>query len=1059
MNFLTKMAEIDEVERVYEAYRCVQVPEGCFRAQGIVETVALSQTPLPPCDYPIMQTLSTQINQGLLMDIQVEGIMYACQQFRNLLPNGHRCGFLLGDSTGLGKGRQIAGIIADATARGLKKHLWVSQNINLMDDANRDFRDLKLPLRASKCDFEPWDTEIGFATYHAIRINLAKVIEWFGEGFEGVIVFDECQNAKERTSKIFKAVVELQNALPRARILYVSATAVSEIQHMEYLTRLGLFGPGTYFQEFQDFYKPFQKKNLAALELLSCSLKSAGRMVSRQAGFANVRFDVVSAQNTLAEKNTFERIHGFIRKLFNTCQKAQAMCNQVPKEESYGLIFQSPQWSMTFWGMQYRVADELMTSMKVATVIAQTRLALNDNKSVVIGINRTGESNQKEAEKDAVDFTETTSQCIESFIKNQFPVRRNWTLKLDDPTETECDLSNEDLALSISGVLYAGRIFAVELVRKVFEYAKAPSMPTPGYNSDGVIYKCKILQDAMLKELNLLSFPPCSLDSIIDGLGGSSEVAEMTGRCHRQVRKENGQIVLEPRTGSNIGEQNDFQRGTKRVAIISKSCSTGISLHSDRNAKNQQQRVHITLDITPDIVGFTQQLGRTNRTNQISLPIYILIQMGIAGEARIAYTINKKMKSLGAITRGNRNASTEIPSIETHAVALKLFLREVKDERHHQWAELKPWMDWLDFGDKHPTIKQFLNRIVSLPIDVQEFVCNAFFEKVQEVVLTEKESGKFDRGLLNIETSEIRQLQDPEVLFTDRIMNQTLQIVNLQRDRGLSWEQALREAVYRIRLREDGDLSRNDVVVEPRTVEESTTPWCNFFVSLNYEICLGIQFEYHKWVVIRPKTGLSGAVVMPHFLEKFRPLLDANEIQRMWEYEYKDGGCIHGVNCTSRGLCTIGSRFTDVILVTGYVLPYWLFFEKLQAKANKHVAISIVKTMVNGLSVIGVLIRFAEEDLKRLIYEKHVTHTVYIDTRIKLPLRRNSDDRHFDMYGLIWEDGIVTFSSHPQISIGEKIIGIANRRHHRKIDTEQIMITSVEMTNQPLEQEGVRLLD
>lgn len=56
--------------------------------------------------------------------LQLEGILYACQQHQNVLENGMRAGFFLGDGTGVGKGRQLAGIIVDNLVRGRNKHIW-----------------------------------------------------------------------------------------------------------------------------------------------------------------------------------------------------------------------------------------------------------------------------------------------------------------------------------------------------------------------------------------------------------------------------------------------------------------------------------------------------------------------------------------------------------------------------------------------------------------------------------------------------------------------------------------------------------------------------------------------------------------------------------------------------------------------------------------------------------------------------------------------------------------------------------------------------------------------
>ncbi|WP_458429962.1 strawberry notch-like NTP hydrolase domain-containing protein, partial [Pseudomonas aeruginosa] len=45
------------------------------------------------------------------------------------------------------------------------------------------------------------------------------------------------------------AGVRLQHALPRARVLYVSATGATDPANLCYAARLGLWGPGTAFRD------------------------------------------------------------------------------------------------------------------------------------------------------------------------------------------------------------------------------------------------------------------------------------------------------------------------------------------------------------------------------------------------------------------------------------------------------------------------------------------------------------------------------------------------------------------------------------------------------------------------------------------------------------------------------------------------------------------------------------------------------------------------------------------------------------------------------------------
>lgn len=59
-----------------------------------------------------------------------------------ILPSGLRAGFLLGDGAGLGKGRQIAGVILENFTKGRKKAIWFSSGCDLSADAKRDFTDI-----------------------------------------------------------------------------------------------------------------------------------------------------------------------------------------------------------------------------------------------------------------------------------------------------------------------------------------------------------------------------------------------------------------------------------------------------------------------------------------------------------------------------------------------------------------------------------------------------------------------------------------------------------------------------------------------------------------------------------------------------------------------------------------------------------------------------------------------------------------------------------------------------------------------------------------------------
>ena len=209
--------------------------------------------------------------------LQLEAITYASQQHEQFLPDKTRAGYLIGDGAGVGKGRTVAGVIFENYLRGRKRAIWVSVSSDLKYDAERDLKDIgagKIPVHAlNKMKYAKISAEVNgsikkgviFSTYSSLigesqgsskyRTRLKQLLQWCGEDFDGVIVFDECHRAKNlvpsgstKPTKTGLTVLELQNKLPKARIVYASATGASEPKNMAYMVRLGLWGLGTPFR-------------------------------------------------------------------------------------------------------------------------------------------------------------------------------------------------------------------------------------------------------------------------------------------------------------------------------------------------------------------------------------------------------------------------------------------------------------------------------------------------------------------------------------------------------------------------------------------------------------------------------------------------------------------------------------------------------------------------------------------------------------------------------------------------------------------------------------------
>lgn len=207
----------------------------------VTETSALNSIKPPRITYK-MKIPKSAIERGVLTNLQLEAILYACDQHQRMLPCDKtkretpvRAGFFMGDGPGVGKGRQIAGIVMENYLRGRRKAVWVSVGADLLEDARRDLRDIGAGAIAVH-DLRHWPvskklTSVGacnagvlFCTYALLarsskqlatseiadgmevdsKSRVRQIVEWCGPDFDGVIAFDEAHKAKNMTMKSSK---------------------------------------------------------------------------------------------------------------------------------------------------------------------------------------------------------------------------------------------------------------------------------------------------------------------------------------------------------------------------------------------------------------------------------------------------------------------------------------------------------------------------------------------------------------------------------------------------------------------------------------------------------------------------------------------------------------------------------------------------------------------------------------------------------------------------------------------------------------------------------------
>lgn len=155
------------------------------------------------------------------------------------------------------------------------------------------------------------------------------------------------------------------------------------------------------------------------------------------------------------------------------------------------------------------------------------------------------------------------------------------------------------------------------------------------------------------------------LDAIIERLHEKGyKVGELTGRNLYVERNENGEVVVKRRTDKDKKKmQRDFNSGDLDVLILNKSASTGISLHASEKFKDQRQRTMIIAQPLSDINDYMQMIGRIDRTGQVHRGYYINLGLPVPAENRFLMMLSTKLKSLNA----NTTTSQESKSNEVEA--------------------------------------------------------------------------------------------------------------------------------------------------------------------------------------------------------------------------------------------------------------------------------------------------------------------------------------------------------------------------------------------------------
>uniref|UniRef100_A0AAQ4RRX5 Protein strawberry notch homolog 1 n=1 Tax=Gasterosteus aculeatus aculeatus TaxID=481459 RepID=A0AAQ4RRX5_GASAC len=945
----------------YAEYMPMKLKIGQRHPDPVVETSSLSSVNPPDVWYRL--SISEEvIDRGCLSALQLEAITYAAQQHETFLPSGDRAAYLIGDGAGVGKGRTIAGVIYENYLLGRKRSLWFSVSNDLKYDAERDLRD----IGAKNIQVHSLNKKgVIFATYSSLigesqsggkyKTRFQQLLHWCGEDFDGVIVYDECHKAKNvcpigssKPTKTGLAVLELQNKLPKARVVYASATGASEPRNMAYMNRLGIWGHKTPFREFGNFIQAVERRGVGAMEIVAMDMKLRGMYIARQLSFTGVTFKIEEVPLTQQYINMYNK-------------SVRLVSTWVSARERFQ---QKSMWGQ-FWSAHQRFFKYLCIASKVRRVVQLAREEVQNGKCVVIGLQSTGEARTLEALEEGGgelnDFVSTAKGVLQSLIEKHFPIRgssernrRKGKRRRRKRGRGARQQHGGGVGSSSSSMLRVnGRLGCT------CSSVKAESQLSCLTSQDAVEH-AQMMKKELLEKLEDLAedLPPNTLDELIDELGGPENVAEMTGRKGRVVSNDDGSITYESRSELdvpveilNLTEKQRFMDGEKNIAIISEAASSGISLQADRRVKNQRRRVHMTLELPWSADRAIQQFGRTHRSNQVTAPEYVFLISELAGEQRFASIVAKRLESLGALTHGDRRATETRDlsrfnfdnkvstrrfgpgsSLVSICRRLTLLLAAVRKKRSGDRDEIQSGLigvGLINMEDRSGTMSldkdynnmgKFLNRILGMEVQQQNALFQYFSDTLAAVILEAKKSGRYDMGILG----KPGEMAAPPDCCVSQVSV----------ERGMSWEEAT------------------------HAWADQSGPDDGF-----YEV----NAKKRLFLVYRPNTGRQVKLeVYADIKKKFKKVL-SDDAKQHWMDQYTSSAqiCSHAYwrgNCkkASVGLqCEVGLRCRTYYVLCGSVLSVWNELEE-------------VLTPVSGTNVKVQIVRLRTEDGQRIVGESTV---------------------------------------------------------------------------------------
>jgi hypothetical protein len=610
---------------------------------------------------------------------QVDSVALALQQAKK----GNA--FIIGDMTGIGKGRQAASLIRYAKKQG-QVPVYFTKTAGLLSDVYRDLVDIGSPdLRpfvfgsAKEAAITDSDGNVVFALPSKSEVKRVLdyiekngklpdeydyVLTTYSQVSNGVYEFDEDGNRKERKlakGKTFgAAALSGQKRRDAIEKLMGNAYLILDESH----TAGGNSGQGNYFQHIiqkaknvtffsatfakrpdnmpiyalrtamneggmksSDLIDAVKRGGATLQEIMSQTLTQCGQMIRRERDMTGVTIDwkaIDDPERVQEQREQYDSIIGLFNDIINFQKKY--VSSYVDERNDELAAIQSTM------GIKKGTAALGIKNQPFASK------AFNTVQQVLLSLKA------KSAAERAIDYLKQGMKPV--IALNNTNESQTGNLALGE------EMDAPDLGTSLKKGLEGTLRYTQKDAKDNSEsgYIKLSDL------GDEAVEAYHELEKKIEQTSTGLSLSP--IDVIKNELQKAGyKVGELTGRQTEFVYNDNGTVTKVKRADTDKKKlARDFNDGKIDALILNKSAATGISLHASSKYKDQKKRVMIVAQQQLDVNDEVQMRGRIDRTGQVARGAYEYVVSLIPAEQRLLMMFKAKLKSLDANTTSSQKS-------------------------------------------------------------------------------------------------------------------------------------------------------------------------------------------------------------------------------------------------------------------------------------------------------------------------------------------------------------------------------------------------------------------